>query len=148
MKIILLKDVPGHGRKGEIKEINDGFAKNFFIAKKLGAVATTEIQAKVLKEKKEAESKKNKEIERTQKLKQDLEKRTFKLKVKVGEKGQVFSGVHEKDILKAINEDLGLELEKNQIDLPAVIKQIGQHQVRVKLSQGLNASLKIEIEPE
>lgn len=146
MKIIFLKDVTGQGRKGEIKEVNDGFAQNFLIAKGHAAPATAEIQAKVAKEKREADNKKSKEIEKFNKLKVDLEKRTFTLKVKVGDKGQIFSGIHEKDILKIINDSTGAELEKSQIELSGVIKQLGLHTAKIKLAAGINANIKINIE--
>lgn len=148
MKVIFLKDVSGQGRKGEVKEVNDGFAKNFLIAKGLAAVATSEIQTKVVKEKQEQEAKKVREQERLKKLKIELEKRVFSLFMKVGDKGQVFSGVHEKDIVNAINNDLGTALEKNQIELPSVIKQVGEHQVAVKLGAGIAAKIKINIKPQ
>ncbi len=146
MKVIFLKDITGQGRKGEIKEVNSGYANNFLIAKGFAAVATPEIQAKVNKESKEAETKKLKEIEKLNKLKTDLEKRIFTLKVKVGDKGQIFSGVHENDIAKAINNVLNSEIEKNQISLNAVIKQIGEHVVKVKLGPQISANIKIKVE--
>jgi large subunit ribosomal protein L9 len=146
MKVIFLKDVTGQGRKGEIKEVNSGYANNFLIAKKLAAVASSEVQAKVAKENKEAELKKLKEIEKLNKLKIDLEKRVFTLKVKVGDKGQIFSGVHEKDVAKIINDTLSVDLEKNQIVLGSVIKQLGDSSVKVKLGPGVSANVQIKIE--
>lgn len=148
MKVIFLKELPGQGRKGEIKEVNSGYANNFLIAKGYAAVATAEVQAKFNKESKEAETKKLKEIEKLNKLKTDLEKRIFTVKVKVGDKGQIFSGVHEKDVAKAINDVMSTALQRNQIELGAVIKQIGEHQVKVKLGPGVSAHPKIKVEAD
>ncbi len=147
MKVIFIKDSPSQGRKGEIKEVSDGFAKNFLIAKGFAQVATTEIQTKVAKEQKEADDKHRREIVRLQSAKQDLEKRVFTIKVKVGDKGQIFSGVHEKDVLSAVNGKTNLSLEKNQVDLTKPIKELGEHQVKLKLASGITASIKIKIEP-
>lgn len=147
MKVIFLKDTPGQGRRGEIKEVSDGYAKNFLIARGFAAVATHDIQTKVAKEEKEATQKKQKEQARAQALKQDLEKRTFTVQVKVGGKGQIFSGIHEKDIAEAVNKKSATYLEKNQIELGRPIKQIGLHTIKIKIAPGVTASVKIQVEP-
>jgi large subunit ribosomal protein L9 len=146
MRIIFVKDQPGGGKKGEIKDVADGYAQNFLIAKGFAQIATAEIQAKVAKESKEAEIKRNKEIEKLKAVKSDLEKRVFTIKVKVGDKGQIFSGVHEKDIVAAINSKMGLSLEKNQAELSGIVKQLGEHQVKIKLAAGIIANVKIKVE--
>lgn len=148
MKVIFLKELTGAGKKGEIKEVSDGYAKNFLIAKGFAQVATAEIQSKMAKEAKEAEAKHQKEISQLQSLKADLEKRVFAVKVKVGDKGQIFSGVHEKDVIKVINDVMRTTLDKNQVDLKAVIKQLGQHEVKLRLAGGISASVKINVEAE
>ena len=79
-----------------MKEVSSGYAQNFLIPKGLAQIATSQIIAKLVKEGKEAESKKLKEIEKLQAIKIDLEKREFIIKVKTGDKGQIFGGVHEK----------------------------------------------------
>ena len=145
MKIIFLKDVSGAGKRGEIKDVSEGYANNFLIAKGLAQVATAEIQAKIAKEGKEAEAKKTKQIEKLKSLKSDIEKRTFTLKVKVGDKGQIFSGVHEKDVVKSLNSILGTELEKNQVEM-GIIKVLGEHTVNIKLGPGVNALAKVKVE--
>jgi large subunit ribosomal protein L9 len=146
MKVIFIKELAGAGKKGEIRDVNDGYAKNFLIAKGFAQVATADIQARIAKETKELEIKKLKEIGKLQALKQDLEKRTFIVKVKVGDKGQVFGGVHEKDVAKVISDKIGLEVEKNQVDISDPIKQLGEHQIKVKLSGGIVADVKIKVE--
>jgi len=148
MKVIFVKDLPGAGKKGEIKEVQSGYGNNFLIAKGFAQIATAQVQAKVDKENKEAQNKKLKEIEKLRVLKADLEKRTFTLKIKVGEKGQVFSSVHEKDILSAINSKIGLELEKSQIKISGVIKTLGIHPVILHLASGITAETKINVEAE
>lgn len=147
MKVIYLKDITGQGKRGEIKEVNSGFAQNFLIPKGFARVASADIQSKIAKETAEAEIKKLKEIGKLQDFKTDIEKRVFTLKVKVGDKGQVFGSVHEKDIAAAISAKTNHTLEKNQIEIPASIKQIGEHDVRVELGRGIRANVKIKVEP-
>ncbi len=148
MKIIFVKDLSGHGKKGEIKEVSDGYAQNFLIAKGFASLATSEIQAKVLKEGKEAQTKKLKELEKLQAIKAELEKRIFMVKVKVGDKGQIFSGVHEKDVISSINSKMSFSLEKNQVELAGVIKSLGEHWVKVKLGPNNIANAKINVEAD
>ncbi len=148
MKVIFIKDAPGAGKKGELKEVSEGYGNNFLIAKGFAQIATAQIQAKIAKEAKEAQAKKLKEIEKFRALKSDFEKRTFTLKIKVGEKGQVFSSVHEKDIILAVNNKMGLELEKNQIEISGVIKTLGLHPVKLRLAPGIIAETKINVEAD
>ena len=146
MKVIFTKDQPGGGKKGEIKEVSQGYAENFLIAKGFARVATAEVQAKVAKEQKEAEAKKAREAEKLQALKGDIEKRVFNFKVKVGDKGQIFGGVHEKDIAAGISAKLDFPLDKNQIHIENPIKQVGEHVVKVKLGADAVANAKINVE--
>jgi large subunit ribosomal protein L9 len=146
MKVIFVKELSGTAKKGEIREVNDGYAQNFLIAKGFAQLATAAVQAKVAKEGREAEAKHQKELNRLQSLKLDLEKRVFTVKIKVGDKGQIFSGVHEKDIISSINTKMGLALEKNQVDLDKPIKELGEHKVKVKLASGIITSINIHVE--
>ncbi len=147
MKIILLKDVAKIGRKGEIKEVNDGYARNFLIAKKLGAVATAEIQAKIAKESKEANDRVARQASKIEEIKRELGKRTFTIHVKVGDKGQIFGGAHEKDIVTAINAKMNTTFDKHNVHIKQPLKTIGKHTVTIKLGQGLEAQTNISIEP-
>lgn len=147
MKVIFLKDASGQGRKGEIKEVSEGFALNFLIPKGLAQIASGQIQQKVAKESREAEAKKAKEQARYQHLKQELEKRTFTVRVKVGDKGQIFGGVTEKDVIAAINLKMNTDFNKSQLEMPHGIKTIGTHQATLKFSAGQTAKVTIAIEP-
>jgi large subunit ribosomal protein L9 len=146
MKVIFIKELAGVAKKGEIKDVNDGYAQNFLIAKGFARVATADIQNKIAKENKEAEIKKSREIEKLRNLKTEIEKRVFAVKVKVGDKGQMFGGVHEKDIAEAISDKMRVPVEKNQVEIEVPVKEIGEYVVKVKLSQGIVASAKIKTE--
>lgn len=149
MKVLFLKDVPGGAsaswRKGQIKDVSDGYAQNFLIPKGFAAPATPQVVARVEKEAREAHAKRQKELERLQHLKSEMEKREFKVKVKVGEKGQVFGGVHEKDVAKAVSEKMEMEVGKSQVELSGALKDLGIHQARLKLRGGIVANIKINL---
>ncbi len=146
MKIVFLKDVSGIGRKGEVKNVSDGYANNFLLPKGFAEVVTNELQAKLAKEQKEAQNKKERDLVKLNNLKQELEKRSFAIKVKTGDKGQIFGGIHEKDIAKTVSDKMGIEVEKNQIEIPAALKELGAHQVKLKLEGGIIANIKIDIQ--
>lgn len=148
MKVIFVKDSPGQGRKGEVKEVSEGFAKNFLIAKGLAQAVTPQLQQRLQKEEKEQAAKQQREIARQQAMKSEIEKRSFSLRVKVGDKGQIFGGVHEKEIAGIISARLGTTIEKNQIEIAKPIKAPGEHLVSVKLGPGLSARAKINLEAE
>jgi large subunit ribosomal protein L9 len=146
MKVILLTDVPKIGRKGELKEVSDGFGTNMLIRKGLAALATKEAQDSVAKQQKIHTESKQRSIKKAQENKTELERRTFTVKVKVGEKGQIFGGVHEKDIASAIFQKTKIQLDKSQFDSHKGIKQIGEHTITIKLGQGVSAKTKINLE--
>lgn len=146
MKVILLKDTAGVGRKGEIKEVNDGYGRNFLIARGHAAIATAETLSKVANESKQREASQRKQREKLEKIKVDLEKRIFTVKMKVGDKGQVFGSVNEKELLERIREKTGLEIEKNQLVMPRHTKELGEYEFEIKLGGGINVKSKIKLE--
>lgn len=146
MKVILLQDVPKIGKKGEVKDVSDGFGTNMLIKKSLAILATPEAQTKLLKQAKSKSEAQTKAKSKAESNKKELERRTFTIKVKTGEQGQVFGGVHEKDIAAAIYQKTKITVDKFQIDAHKGIKQIGTHIITIKLGQGITAHTKINIE--
>jgi large subunit ribosomal protein L9 len=147
MKVIFIKDTPGQGRKGEIKEVSEGFASNFLIPKGFVQIATKQIQKQVIKEVREAQAKQSKTEAKSKALKQDLEKRTFTVRVKVGAKGQIFGGIKDKEVIDVINAKMNTQFDKTTLELPHSIKAIGMHQATIKLDQRTKAIITISIEP-
>lgn len=146
MKVILLTDVAKIGRKGQLKEVSDGFGKNMLIKKGLAALATKETQDQVAKETKTQEDTKLKARTKAGLQKQELERRTFTVKVKVGDKGQIFSSVHEADLIDPIFQKTKILLEKSQFEPLHGIKKLGEHTITLKLGQGVIATTKINLE--
>ncbi|MBI3231818.1 MAG: 50S ribosomal protein L9 [Candidatus Doudnabacteria bacterium] len=147
MRVLFIKDAQG-GKKGQIKDVADGYAQNFLIPRGFAAVATPQIVARMEKEAKETEFKHQKELEKLRVLKANMEKREFAIKVKVGDKGQVFGGVHEKQIAEAVSSKLSVEIDPRKVETASVIKALGSHQAKVNLGNGIIANININITAE
>jgi large subunit ribosomal protein L9 len=144
MKVIFTKDAPGAGRKGEIKDFNDGYARNFLVAKGFAVTATAEMLSKIANEQKQLQAKKQREQQTISKMKNDLDRRTFTIVVKVGDKGQIFGSVSDKDVIQRIQEKTPYQIDKSQIMLPKA-KQLGEYPIEIKLGGGLVATPKIKL---
>lgn len=145
MKVIFTKDLKGQGRKGDIKEVSDGYAKNFLISKGYAVIANEE-NKKIL-EKTLAENKKEDELnkKKAHELKLNLEKEELVFKVKADDNGKVFGSVNAKQIEDKLKE-LGYLIDKNQIDNKKGIAKLGNTKVDVVLYKDIKASLNVRLE--
>jgi len=137
IQVILLEDVAGQGRKGEIVTVSDGYAHNFLLKGKKGVLATPEELQK--KEAKKLEEERNKSLE----LKKILEAKTLNLSVKAGENGKLFGAITSKEIASHIKDELGLDIDKKKIE--ANIKALGPDEVVIKLFTDVKAVVKINV---
>lgn len=145
MDVILLQDVKSLGKKGEVVKVNDGYARNFILPKKLGVEATKQSLAE-LKGQKASDAKKQQEIyEQAQKLAEDLEKSTVNVKMKVGEGGKTFGSVSTKEIVVAIKEQLKLDIDKKKIVVPDAIKSLGMYEIHIKLHPKVTAKMMVHV---
>lgn len=145
MKIILKKDVKALGKQGEVKEVADGYARNFLIKNGLAEIAnTTNVNAAVIHQK-AVEHHKAEEIAAAKELAQKIEQTTTKVTVKVGSNGKLFGAINTQNIAEALSKQ-GIEIEKQKIVLGDPIKTIGKHTVTVKLYAGVSAKLHIMVE--
>ncbi len=145
MKVILLDNVKGVGKKDEVINANDGYARNFLLPKGLALEANNSNLSK-LKAKQDSkafkrEEEKNKALE----IKSQLEKITLKLEVKAGENGKIFGGVTSKEISERLKEQVNIDLDKKKIDLKETIKTTGIFTIDLKLFEGVIGKLKVEI---
>ncbi|MBU9736691.1 50S ribosomal protein L9 [Diplocloster agilis] len=146
MKVILLQDVKSLGKKGDTVNVNDGYARNFILPKKLGVEATTK-NMNDLKLQKAHEEKQAQEIyDEAVLLKAQIEKAQIKLSVKTGEGGKTFGSVSSKEIAQAAKEQIGLDIDKKKMQLPNPIKTVGTHEVPIKLHPKVTAELKVIVE--
>lgn len=143
MKVILIEDVKALGKKGEIVNVNDGYARNFILAKKLGLEATAK-NMNDLKLKKANEEKVAKEIhEEAIAFADQLSKLELKLTIKAGEGGRIFGSISSKEIADEAKKQLNVEIDKKKIQLPNPIKAVGTHTVPIKLHPKVTAQLKV-----
>lgn len=148
MEVILLEDVKALGKKGDLVKVNDGYARNFILPKKLGLEATPK-NLNDLKIKKAAEAKREKEIfEEAKALAESLAKQSIQVKIKAGEGGRTFGSVSTKEIAQSIKSQLGLELDKKKLVLPEPLKNIGIYTVPVKLHPKVTGEIKVHVDAE
>jgi large subunit ribosomal protein L9 len=145
MQVILLKDVPKFGKKNELKNVPDGYARNMLFPKKLAILATPELIKKLENEKKSIQI--TKELEKNLALKnlETLQKTTVTIKAKANEIGHLFSSIHEEDILNALFKEHHISLEKDMITLEKPIKEVGLHQIPIEL-YGKKSEFKVLID--
>ncbi len=145
MKVILLDNVKGVGKKDEIINANDGYARNFLFPKGL-AVEANNSNLVNLKAKQDSKAfKKEEERKEALKIKEQIEKINLKIEVKAGENGKIFGGVTSKEISEQLKKQCNIELDKKKIELKDTIKTIGIFTVDVKLFEGIIGKLKLEI---
>ena len=147
MKVIFEKDVAGIGRKGQIKEVSDGYARNFLIAKHLALPATSQVLAKVQKEEAEHEAKVAKMQAYAHEMKKKLDNKTFVVTGKA-EGSKLFAGIHAEQIAAAVNAKLHLAIEPKQVIIKQVIKTLGQHTAEIKLTDAIHAKVTIQVEKQ
>lgn len=145
MKVILLENVKGVGKKDEIINANDGYARNFLLPKKLAAEANNQNLAKLKSKQESNEHKKMTEKQEAEDLAKKLEKIILKIQVKAGENGKIFGGVTAKEIADRLQSQHNFKVDKKKIDLKETIKQTGMFTIDLKLYEGVNAKLKIHI---
>ena len=145
MKVILLDNIKGVGKKDEIINASDGYARNYLFPKKLAVEATKENLGK-LESKNEAnkfkkQNEKNDAIEVANKLKELV----LTIKVKAGENGKIYGGVTSKEISENLKEQYKIEIDKKKIEVKETIKNIGRFTINIKLYEGVNAKLTVNI---
>lgn len=145
MKLILTQDVKGLGKKDQVIEASDGYARNYLLPKKIAILADNENMNKLQGRKDSAEHKKKLEIENAKQTAEKLSKMTLKIKVKTGENGKLFGSITSKEISSELKEKHNIEVDKKKIILKDPIKEIGIFNVDIKLYEGITTKLRIEI---
>ncbi|NLJ60624.1 MAG: 50S ribosomal protein L9 [Firmicutes bacterium] len=148
MEVILVKDVKGLGSEGDVVKVADGYARNYLIPKGL-ALQATKANLRILKNEMETmETKAQKELGKAEKTAEQLEHSRVTIRCKAGEGGKLFGSVTAKDIAEAVQESLGIALDRRRIDLTEPIKAVGSYTVSVKLHQEVSTKISVEVEPQ
>ena len=141
IQVILTQDVAGQGRKGDLITVSDGYAKNFILNKNKGIIATAEALQKIENDKKKEAKRNEDEKNKAIILKNQLEKEKLVLTVKVGDNGQLFGAITNKEIAAEMEKSFGLKIDKKKIECS--IKSLGEHKVTVKLHQDVKAEITV-----
>ncbi|MDE5943851.1 MAG: 50S ribosomal protein L9 [Clostridia bacterium] len=147
MKIILLQDVKGQGKKGEVKDVNEGYARNFLIKKGLAEIATATKLNDINQKKSAADFHKAEEVKAMQELAKSISGKLFRISIKAGQGGKVFGSVTGADIAAALQAD-GYNVDKKKVILAQPIKTVGTYDVDLKLMEGVSSKIKVNVEAE
>ncbi|MEH7109169.1 50S ribosomal protein L9 [Bacillus sp. JJ1764] len=144
MKVIFLKDVKGKGKKGEIKNVADGYAHNFLLKQGLAVEATTANMSSLDAQKKKQEKEAAEELEEAKKLKLTLDQTTVELTAKAGEGGRLFGSITTKQIAEELQKKHGIKIDKRKMEIEA-IRTLGHTKVPVKLHHDVTATLTVHV---
>lgn len=143
MKVIFMQDVKGQGKEGEIKEVSDGYARNYLIPKGLAAEATKtrlkEIEERSEKQRKHREREKAEAV----KLQGALDGQSITIKARTGTGDKLFGAVTPKEIAETIQKQLQLTIDRKKIELPEPIKHVGEYPVKIKIHSSIQAEVKV-----
>ncbi len=145
MKVILKADIKGVGKKGEVINASDGYARNFLFPKKLALEANNENMLELKAKQDSKKYQKDQEKQKANQVADKLSKILLKVKVKAGENGKIFGGVSSKEIAQALESEYKILVDKKKIDLKEPIKTLGTREIEIKLYEGVIGKLKIDV---
>ena len=145
MKVILLQDIKGVGKKDQVINANDGYARNYLFPKKLAVEANAGNLTNLKSKQDSNQYRKDLQKEEAIKIADKLKGLTVQIKVKAGENGKIFGGVTSKEIAENLKVQHGIEIEKKKIILTETIKTLGTVNVDIKLYEGVTAKLKVQV---
>lgn len=146
MKVVLIKNVDKIGKAGDIKDVADGFARNFLIPNQLAKPATEGAQAEAQKIAQERAAQEEKKLQQMQEVASQLDGREIIIKAKAKE-GKLFGAIKPADVVRELS-DQKIELDENNIKIKQPIKEVGEHSLKVELDHGLEAEIKVIVEAE
>ncbi len=144
MKVVLLQDVKGHGKKGELCNVSDGYARNFLFPKKLAVEADNAALNELKNREQAAAHHKQEEINAANATAQALNGKEVVIKAKAGSNGKLFGSVTSKEIAAEIKNKLGIEIDKKKMSV-ADIKNFGEYTAEIKLYQGISAKITVKV---
>ena len=148
MKVILLQDIKSVGKKGQVLDASDGYARNFLLPKKMAVIADA-ANMNALKTKQEANKyKKDMSMAAAKELKEKMKDFELIFKIKAGDNGKIFGSVTIKDIADELNKKYFVEVDKKKVMLDDAIKNLGTYNVEIKLFEGISGTLKVSVEAE
>ena len=146
MKVILLQDIKTVGKKGDVVDVSDGYAKNYIFKKKLGTPADSKNMNDLKLQKANEEKVAAENLADAQRLSDEIGNKTVIVRLKAGEGGKPFGSVSSKEIAQETREQFGIEIDKKKIVLPEAIRAFGEFEVPIKLHPQVTATLKVKVE--
>ena len=146
MKVILLEDVKSLGKKGEIVNVNDGYARNFILPKKLGLEATSKNLNDLKLQKQNAEKVAQEKLDAAKALAEEIKEKSITVKIQAGVEGKVFGSISSKEIATEAKKQLNMDIDKKKIVIPDAIKSLGTYNVNIKLHKDVTATLTVKVE--
>lgn len=145
MEIVLLEDVKTLGKKGQVVKVNDGYARNFILPKKLGIEASSKNLNDLKLQRANDDRIAAEQLQAAKDLAASLAEKSVTLAIKAGEGGRAFGSVSSKEIAKAIADQLGMEIDKKKLILPEALKTFGTHEVPIKIHKEVIAKLAVKV---
>ena len=145
MKVILLKDVKGTGKKNEVKEVSDGYARNFLLPKKVAVIADNTAMKELNEKNKSKENKAQKEYEAAVELGKKMEELSVVIYSKAGDGGRLFGSITSKDIAEQIKKQHNIEVDKRKITLDEPIRVLGSRFVDIKIHQKVTTKIRVDV---
>ena len=146
MKVILLEDVKSLGKKGEIVNVNDGYARNFILPKKLGLEATSKNLNDLKLQKQNDEKVAQENLDAAKALAEEIKEKSITVKIQAGVEGKVFGSISSKEIATEAKKQLNMDIDKKKIVIPDAIKSLGTYNVNIKLHKDVTATLAVKVE--
>ncbi len=147
MEVILTQDVPGVGRKHDIKQVSDGYARNFLLARGLAVPATSGMKTKMAEQAQKAEAGREESFTADKELADKMTGVSVTIKVKPNKQGGLFAAVSERDIAKAVEEQLGIKIASDPLEIAAAIKAVGTHTVIFRPRPDVQTEFDVIVEP-
>ncbi len=148
MRVLLIKDVKSLGKTGEIKEVKDGYGRNFLVAKGFAKVATKEVVKEWEEEQARLKAQMEEEIAKLKKMEASLKDKKVVIRRKLGANGSLFGSVTKDEIAKELKEQTGFEIDKKHIEIDGTIKATGEYEISLKLGHGIHAKFILIVEGE
>ena len=146
MKVILLEDVKSLGKKGEIVNVNDGYARNFILPKKLGLEATSKNLNDLKLQKQNDEKVAQEKLDAAKALAEEIKEKSITVMIQAGVEGKVFGSISSKEIATEAKKQLNMDIDKKKIVIPDAIKSLGTYNVNIKLHKDVTATLTVKVE--
>ena len=146
MKVILTADVKSLGKKGEIVNVNDGYARNFILPKKLGLEATSKNLNDLKLQKQNDEKVAQEKLDAAKALAEEIKEKSITVKIQAGVEGKVFGSISSKEIATEAKKQLNMDIDKKKIVIPDAIKSLGTYNVNIKLHKDVTATLAVKVE--